>query len=315
MWFFYVSVWDSAHWLPWRQLSCCREQFRDKNKFMVASLFMCSDDKKTLVWAPCLSVIPCWGLSGGVAVWTVAADNPTLCELALPYNGSIVETHSPGRRDWVYTRCREVWVQGARVQGLQQQWVNQRRAVFWWSADNGTRSETREICATFHMVLVQIMLYVPTIATCVSAQIHLACDQISENRFLIRAIVSLIFLKFFIISNGIQCRDYQLQPEASPTSILRISDIFWLFSDCRWKPKSTWCSPDLFTQTVGSSPQSLSTKPFFYPWATTVLLDLQLNLFFPSVLIVVSVHKKAFILPCLRVTGLSGQADGNLCPA
>lgn len=143
--------------------------------------------------------IPCWGLSGGVAVWTVAADNPTLCELALPYNGSIVETHSPGRRDWVYTRCREVWVQGARVQGLQQQWVNQRRAVFWWSADNGTRSETREICATLHMVLVQITLYVPTIATCVSAQIHLACDQISENRFLIRAIVSLIFYIFHYI--------------------------------------------------------------------------------------------------------------------
>lgn len=159
--------------------------------------YLCALMTKRHLFGPHVSQsIPCWGLSGGVAVWTVAADNPTLCELALPYNGSIVETHSPGRRDWVYTRCREVWVQGARVQGLQQQWVNQRRAVFWWSADNGTRSETREICATFHMVLVQIILYVPTIATCVSAQIHLVCDQISENMFLIRAIVSLIFLNF-----------------------------------------------------------------------------------------------------------------------
>lgn len=48
--------------------------------------------------------IPCWGLSRGVALWTVAADNPTLCELAPPHNGSIVESHSPGRRDWVYVR-------------------------------------------------------------------------------------------------------------------------------------------------------------------------------------------------------------------
>lgn len=46
------------------------------------------------------------------------------------------------------------------------------------------------------MVPVQIMPYVPTLATSVSAQIHLGCDQIYENRFLIRAVVSLIFFYF-----------------------------------------------------------------------------------------------------------------------
>lgn len=65
---------------------------------------------------------------------------------------------------------------------------------------------------------------------------------------------------------------------------------------------------------MASSLQSLSTNPFFLSFSTTVLLDLQLNLFFLNVVNVVSVHKNAFILPCLRVTGLSGQADANLYP-
>lgn len=47
-----------------------------------------------------------------------------------------------------------------------------------------------------HMVPVQIIPYVPTLTTCISAQIHLGCGQIYENRFLIRALVSLIFVIF-----------------------------------------------------------------------------------------------------------------------
>lgn len=39
------------------------------------------------------------GLNGGVALWTAAADNPTLCELALLHKGAIVESGGPGRGD------------------------------------------------------------------------------------------------------------------------------------------------------------------------------------------------------------------------
>lgn len=42
------------------------------------------------------------GLKGGVALWTVAADNPTLCELALLHKEAIVESGGPGRGDWVW---------------------------------------------------------------------------------------------------------------------------------------------------------------------------------------------------------------------
>lgn len=87
---------------------------------------------------------------------------------------------------------REVWVQGALVQGLQPQWENQRKAAYWRSADNATRSETREICAAFHMVPVQIIPRVPTLPACVSPQIHLCFDRLYENGFLIRTVASLI---------------------------------------------------------------------------------------------------------------------------
>lgn len=57
---------------------------------------------------------PCWGLRGGVALWTVAADNPTLCELVLLHKGLIVESNGPGRGDWVYAR----WQRGVGSGGL-----------------------------------------------------------------------------------------------------------------------------------------------------------------------------------------------------
>lgn len=39
-----------------------------------------------------------------MALWTVAADNPTLCELLLLHKGPIVESGVPGRGDRVQAR-------------------------------------------------------------------------------------------------------------------------------------------------------------------------------------------------------------------
>lgn len=77
-------------------------------------------------------------------------------------------------------------------------------------------------------------------------------------------------------------------------------------------PWPTWCGPDLFTRTDGQQSAIIVHKTLFLSFSTTLLLDLQLTLLLLSVVSVVSVHKNCFILPCLRVTGLSGQADANL---
>lgn len=60
------------------------------------------------------------GLKGGVALWTVAADSPTLCELALLHKGAIVESGGPGRGDWVWAGWRRVWGQELQRLGPKQ---------------------------------------------------------------------------------------------------------------------------------------------------------------------------------------------------
>lgn len=72
------------------------------------------------------------------------------------------------------------------------------------------------------------------------------------------------------------------------------------------------CTLDLFTQTDGlSSPKSYSTNPLFFSSCITAVLlptSLRLNPSFLSH----NVSHSPFPKPCLRVTGLSGQADASL---
>ncbi len=80
-----------------------------------------------------------------MALWTVAADNPTLCELVLLYKGLIVESSGQGEGTGSRLGDREVWVRGAWVWGLQPCRLACSGTVYWCLADRvlGQRGRTR----------------------------------------------------------------------------------------------------------------------------------------------------------------------------
>lgn len=120
---------------------------------------------------------------------------------------------------------------------------------------------------------VQIIPYVPTLATCVSTQIHLCCDQIYKNRFLIRAVVSLIF--FFIFKYPIESSAVIITCSLKLLVCLFLE--FLEFETFSVYPLTTGLSPLGVLQIclhrqMDGSPQSLAKKPFFYPAALLFFL-------------------------------------------
>lgn len=66
-----------------------------------------------------------------MALWTVVADNPTLCELVLLHKEPIVESGGRGMGTGSRLGDREVWVREAWVWGLQPRRLALSGAMYW----------------------------------------------------------------------------------------------------------------------------------------------------------------------------------------
>lgn len=113
---------------------------------------------------------------------------------------------------------------------------------------------------------------------CISTQICLSCDQLYENRFLIRAVVGLIY---FLCPRDSHAVISKLQPKLL-VQLFSEFEIFYCLSssDCgSMTSPHVQCTVDLFTQTDGLAVQSHSPQNpfFFFSWCSTVPLDHELE--------------------------------------
>lgn len=151
-----------------------------------------------------------------MALWTVAADNPTLCELVLLHKGPIVESGGPGEGTGSRLGDREVWVRGAWVWGLEPQWLAHSRGMYWCSADTapgqGVRTRVKGVPCCFPWLQCKTYTVLSHNLLHISTQFFLRGEQLYENRFLIRAVVSLIYFPWrresdalIIKTGGLSC--------------------------------------------------------------------------------------------------------------